>query len=282
MHPYQKFVSDYVQLATSGKSLPLGGFAPQQVNQPLLGAPVVLIFSPHPDDECIIGGLALRLMRESGMRVVNVAVTLGSNKDRRQDRLAELKNACAWIGFMLEETGLEKIVTGTRTSEPQVWNDAVKTIAGILLKYKPLAIFFPHELDWNNTHIGTHFLIMDALKSLQPDFKTTLIQTEFWGQMLSPNLLVELSPTDAADMVAALSFHVGEMQRNPYHLCLPAWLQDNVRHGAELVGGQGGAAPNFTFATLYRVRKWENGGIKSIFTGGRLLSAKDSPESIFK
>lgn len=281
MHPYQKFVSDYVQLANTGKSLPLGGFPPQHQSQLKPDAPVVLIFSPHPDDECIIGGLALRLMRESGMRVVNVAVTLGSNKERRPSRLAELKNACNWIGFMLEETGLEKVVTGTRTSEPEVWKAAVQTIAGVLLKYKPLAIFFPHELDWNNTHIGTHFLIMDALKGLQPDFQTTLIQTEFWGQMLSPNLLVELNPTDVADMVAALSFHVGEMQRNPYHVCLPAWLQDNVRHGAELVGGQGGRAPDFNFATLYRVRKWESGGIKNVFTGGRLLGAKDSPASIF-
>jgi LmbE family N-acetylglucosaminyl deacetylase len=37
-----------------------------------------LIFSPHPDDECIIGGLALRLLREAKWNVINVAVTLGS------------------------------------------------------------------------------------------------------------------------------------------------------------------------------------------------------------
>lgn len=281
MNPYQKFVSAFVQLAGEGKSLPLGGIPPEKFARPAPGAPVALIFSPHPDDECIIGGLALRLMREAGMRVVNVAVTLGSNTERRPARLEELKNACAWIGFELEETGLEKIVSATRTSEPQAWSAAVQTVTAVLLKYKPRAIFFPHELDWNSTHIGTHFLIMDALKGLPPDFQTVLIQTEFWGQMLSPNLLVELSATNVADMVAALSFHVGEMQRNPYHLRLPAWLQDNVRHGAELVGGQGGVAPDFVFATLYRVRKWENGGIKNFYSGGRLLSAKDSPVKIF-
>jgi N-acetylglucosamine malate deacetylase 1 len=281
MNPYQKFVSAFVRLADEGKSLPLGGI-PSPPKKPLPpGAPVALIFSPHPDDECIIGGLALRLMRESGLRVINVAVTLGSNQNRRASRLAELKNACDWIGFELEETGLEKIVSATRNTEAQVWSAAVKIIAATLLKHKPRAIFFPHELDWNSTHIGTHFLIMDALKSLPPNFQTTLIETEFWGQMLSPNLLVELSAFDVADLVAALSYHVGEMQRNPYHLRLPAWLQDNVRHGAELVGGQGGVAPDFAFATLYRVRKWENGGIKNIFNGGRLLSAKDSPEGIF-
>lgn len=47
--------------------------------------------------------------------------------------------------------------------------------------------------------------------------------------------------------------------RNPYHLGLPAWMQDNVRRGGELVGGQGEAAPDFAFATLYRMRRWKAG-----------------------
>jgi len=239
-----------------------------------------MLFSPHPDDECIIGGLALRLMREAGMRVVNVAVTLGSNKERRAARRVESKNACDWIGFELEETGLEKIVPATRAHEPQLWNARVKTIGALLQKYKPSAIFFPHEGDWHVAHIGTHLLVMDALKTLPADFKTTLIETEFWGQMLTPNLMVELSADDVADLLAALSFHVGEMQRNPYHLRLPAWLQDNVRRGTELVGGKGAAAPDFAFATLYRVQKWQNGGIKEIFRGGKQIGAKDSPENI--
>ncbi len=280
MNPYQKFVSAFVQLASEGKSLPLGGIAPEKFARPTPGAPTALYFAPHPDDECISSGLAVRLLREAGMRIVNVAVTLGSNKDRRAARLTELKNACDWIGFELEETSLEKISTDTRARESQAWNASVKTIAGLFTKYKPRVIFFPHELDWNSTHIGTHFLIMDALKSMPADFQTTLIETEFWGQMPTPNLIVELSAKDVADMLAALSFHVGEMERNPYHIRLPAWLQDNVRRGAELVGGQGGVAPDFTFATLYRVRKWKNGSVQDLFSGGKQLSAKDSPSKI--
>jgi LmbE family N-acetylglucosaminyl deacetylase len=282
MNPYQKFVSAFAQLATDGKSLPLGGITPPEKKQLSPDAPVAMIFSPHPDDECIIGGLALRLMREAGMRVVNVAVTLGSNQERRAARLAELKNACDWIGFELEETGLEKIDPKTREAEPQFWQDtAVMTTGKILYrKYRPKVIFFPHQLDWNTTHIGTHLLIMDALKSLPADFKTTLIETEFWGQMQSPNLMAELSAADVSDLIAALSFHVGEVQRNPYHLRLPAWLQDNVRRGSELVGGKGTAAPDFGFATLYRAQKWENGGVKEMFRGGKQLGAKDLVASI--
>jgi len=61
----------------------------------LVNAPRVLIFSPHPDDECITGGLALRLLREAKWNVVNVAVTLGSDRVRQAARRRELQNACA-------------------------------------------------------------------------------------------------------------------------------------------------------------------------------------------
>ena len=284
MNPYQKFVSDYARLFVGGKSLPLGGIAPRKKSAPVPKAPVALIFSPHPDDECIIGGLALRLMREAGMRVVNVAVTLGSKKRRRTERLRELRNACDFLGFELEETapnGLEKINPETRSSNPAHWNAAVKIIAASLAKHQPRAIFFPHESDWNRTHIGTHFLVLDALKTLPENFQTTLVETEFWGQMPSPNLLVESGVSDVADLVAALSFHAGEVRRNPYHLRLPAWLQDNVRRGAELAGGQGAAAPDFSFATLYRLRRWKNDGVKDVFPVGKSVSAQASPLAVF-
>ena len=275
MNPYQKFVSAFAELTAEGKSLPLGNIPPQPLLPSRLDAPVALIFAPHPDDECIIGGLALRLMREKHFRVVNVAVTLGSNKARREARLTELKNACHWIGFELAETGLENITQAARAKEPDVWAKAVTNIARLLAKFQPAAIFFPHELDWNITHIGTHLLVKDALKTLPPAFTTVLVETEFWGQMPSPNLMVELSTTDVADLLAALSFHVGEVQRNPYHLRMPAWLQDNVRRGAELVGGQGGKAPEFVFATLYRVHRWEKGSMRPSFAEGQIIGVKD-------
>jgi len=280
MNPYREFVSSFARLFAEGKSLPPGGIPPRKQTAPAPNAPVALIFSPHPDDECITGGFALRLMREGGMRVVNVAVTLGSNKERQPARLRELKNACDWLGFALEQTapnGLEKINSQTRANDPAHWKAAVKIIAALLVKHQPRAIFFPHKLDFNSAHIGTHFLVMDALKTLPSNFQTTIVETEFWGQMPSPNLLVESGVEDVADLLAALSFHAGEVRRNPFHLRMPAWLQDNVRRGAELVGGQGSAAPDFTFATLYRVRQWKNGRIKNIYSGGRQIGVKDDP-----
>jgi N-acetylglucosamine malate deacetylase 1 len=119
------------------------------------------------------------------------------------------------------------------------------------------------------------------LKRLPSDFSCYVVETEFWGAMDTPNLMVESSVTDLADMMTALSFHVGEVQRNPYHLLVPAWMQDNVRRGGELVGGQGGAAPDFVFCTLYRLRRWTSGQFETIYAGGRNLPATVSAATLF-
>jgi LmbE family N-acetylglucosaminyl deacetylase len=282
--PYHDYVSSIATLARDGKRLPLGGVVPPP--PPVLAddAPRALIFSPHPDDECIIGGLALRLQREAGYRVVNVAVTQGSNKARQQGRWDELAQACEYLGFDLVPTvpgGLERINAKTRDADPAHWNTCVDVIADILIQHRPRVVFFPHETDWNSSHIGTHHLLVDAL-TRQPDgFTCGVVETEFWGAMSTPNLMVESSPEDLADMMAALSFHVGEVQRNPYHLLVPAWMQDNVRRGGEVVGGQGGAAPDFVFATIYRLRQWRDGALHHTFAGGRTLGAIENAGVLF-
>jgi LmbE family N-acetylglucosaminyl deacetylase len=284
MHPYRQFVSEHARLWRDGHALPLGGFAPLPRPGLAPDAPRALLFSPHPDDECLIGALPLRLLRQAGMRVINVAVTQGSNKARQAERWRELQAACEFIGFDLLPTapnGLEKINPTTRQDDPGHWRAAVAVIAELLRAQRPAVIFFPHEHDWNSTHIGTHWLVMDALRALGGDFACFLVETEFWGAMDDPNLLVESSEDDVADLIAALTFHVGEVRRNPYHLVFPAWLQDNVRRGGELVGGQGGAPPDFCFATLYRLRRWATGRVERVLERGTFLSAGEPPAKLF-
>jgi hypothetical protein len=93
--------------------------------------------------------------------------------------------------------------------------------------------------------------------------------------------MVQSTAGDVADLVAGTSFHVGEVRRNPFHLFLPAWMQENVRRGSELVGGQGEAAPEWTFATLYRLRVWRNGGFAAGPFDKRLLPANENPGALF-
>lgn len=283
-NPYRSWLNSLARVQARGAGLPLGGFASPRHPKSRGNAGVVLVFSPHPDDECIIGGLALRLMREERMRVVNVAVTLGSRKDRQAERWRELSAACEYLGFELVgmgPSGLENVQVKTRLEDPAAWADKVAVTAGILREYRPRAILIPHEADWNSTHIGVHHLVVDAMKEAQLS-GCIVVETEFWGAMSTPNLMVEIRRRDLADLLAALSFHVGEVRRNPYHLRLPAWMQDNVRRGGEVVGGQGGAAPDFEFATLYRVSRWTGGHIEPPACGKRVLAAADPAGSILE
>ena len=283
MNPYRQLVADYARLITEGKRLPFGGFP--DCARPIIAsdAPKVLIFAPHPDDEVIIGGLALRLMREAQWNVINVAVTQGSNKARQAERWEEVKKCCECIGFGLVQTaagGLEKVNIKAREQESAHWARSVQAVAQILVQHQPRVILFPHDDDWNSSHIGTHHLVVDALKSLG-DFSCYTVETEFWGAMKTPNLMVEVSSHDLADLITALTFHVGEVKRNPYHLSLPAWMIDNVRRGSEVALGQGGAAPDFTFATLYRLRRWSHGKFDVILEKGRAVTQTEDIAALF-
>jgi LmbE family N-acetylglucosaminyl deacetylase len=276
-NPYQTLVDGFAQLLTEGEAISSPRLS--QARPPPIAAdrPKALIFAPHPDDEVIIGGLPLRLLRELKMNVINVAVTLGSRVERQAERWQELKNCCDYIGFGLVaagERGLEGINPVVRAQQPEQWSAAVDAIVSILAAQRPSIVFLPHDDDWNKTHIGTHYLVLEALGRC-PGLSCRVVETEFWGAMDSPNLMVESSAADVADLVAALSLHLGEVARNAYHLRLPAWMMDNVRRGAELVGGQGGAAPRFAFATLYRLRRWAEGRLHEVLERGQALSSKD-------
>lgn len=221
----------------------------------------VLLFSPHPDDECITGLLARRFQVELGCQVVNIPMTFGSKEERRQGRLEELENACAYLGWQnyVENFTLDNLLEGE--------------VIQILEKFQPVAIFFPHAHDWNSRHIEVHKTMMAALARMPEDFSTLTVETEFWGAMDDPNLNVEGTSGLVADLVAATSLHKEEVARNPYHLRLPGWMQDNVRRGAELVGGQGEEAPDFSFSTLYRMKQWSEGRMQNLFSGGKHVGA---------
>jgi hypothetical protein len=123
--------------------------------------------------------------------------------------------------------------------------------------------------------------VRDALDSLPADFTCFTVETEFWRPMESPNLMVEINASELGDLMTALTFHVGEVKRNPYHLTLPAWMVDNVRRGSEWIAGQGGAAPDFVFATLYRVRRWRDRKLELVYDGGKYLDSAADPASLF-
>ncbi|MET0520157.1 MAG: PIG-L family deacetylase [Burkholderiaceae bacterium] len=219
-----------------------------------------MIFAPHPDDECIVGALPLRLRQEAGWRVCNVAVTLGSKPERRQPRWQELEDACALLGFeniRPGEQGLEDVRPDTARLRPALWASHLAQMSELLSQRKPELLLLPFAEDGNATHKGVHQLIGEAIA--RAGLTTVVAETEFWGTMPSPNWMVETSALDTARLIQALARHRGEVKRNPYHLRLPAFLADSVRRGGELIAGAGSAPPDYAFATLYRLSLWREG-----------------------
>lgn len=231
------------------------------------GKKCALLFSPHPDDECLTGALPLRLKQEQGWQIINAAVTLGSDRERKAARLQELANACSLLGFDIlipQENGFSRINPETRDQSEKLWRSMVERVMEILTRTKPDAIFMPNIRDGHRTHIGTYYLVMDALAMMPADFTCTIAQTEYWQPNALPNMMVGLSPKDTATLLAALCCHNGENIRNAFNQRFPAYLSDNVRRGSERVGGQGTTGATFNFAMLYQVDFWQQGRLRAV------------------
>ncbi len=269
------WLAQFALVAQSGRTMQIAPPAPERARSQAGPGKCCVILSPHPDDECIVGGLPLRLLREQGWRVVNIAITHGSKPERQLPRAHELAAACDRLGFeniLLAPRGLQRVTAHSRQIDPAHWAACVQALAPHIERLRPDLLVLPHPQDAQAAHIGTHLLGLEVLAQQPAAYAPWVAFSEFWSTMASPNLMVQISPDDLADQIAALMQHEGEIRRNPYHLSLPAWMMDNVRRGAEQVGLPGSLAPDFMFATLYRVMRWQGGVLQPAWETGRFAA----------
>lgn len=284
-NPFVSYVAGFDTLVASGAGLSASLVAYPQLPEVISDAPVCMVFSPHPDDEAISGALPWRLRTQARWRVLNVAVTVGSNKSRRAARWHELAQCCAYLGFELVSPsgehgcGFERVSVQAAHDDPAYWAGCVARIADLIARHQPRLIVCPHDNDGHPVHIGTHRLVMDALRALEGQADAYLALSEYWNTQSDPGLMVELGTPEVADLVSALSLHVGEVARNPYHLTLPAWFIDSVRRGAERVGAPGGSTPGFRFASLYGWKRWRQGRCDAL--PATLLPLLEPPDLLF-
>jgi glucosamine-6-phosphate deaminase len=85
-NPYRAFVDGFVRLLTEDGAFGTTGLA--RPDRPLVAAdaPKALIFAPHPDDEVIIGGLPLRLLRELKIGHIGFNAPLSALMSRTRDK----------------------------------------------------------------------------------------------------------------------------------------------------------------------------------------------------
>jgi len=246
---YCDFIRSYSALLNSAEDILLGGYAPVQWPAVDPGMPTVVIFSPHPDDEILAGAPLATRFRQEGCRVINIAMTLGRPAQRPR-RFRELEGACAHIGFefgLLATKGFES-VKDSLIGRPD-WLENVKIITTFLKETSPEVIIVHHLEDCHPDHQGTALMIRDAIVAAQ--WSGYLFEAEYWRDMRTPNMMLEVDAVSLERMLEALSFHKEELERNPYHVRWLADLTRNVRR-SEVVLGWGTAAPALDFATLYR------------------------------
>ena len=222
-----------------------------------------LVLAPHPDDECLVGLLPLRLMEECGFGVEVIPFSLGSRVERRKARAAELRAACRELGFR---------VAGA--VEPSADRMEMKELAGILARWRPSVFFLPHAKDGHATHRAAHAAGVAAMDTAGGAFH--VVETEYWHPLERPNLMVAATRSHLNRLRRALECHAGEVARNDYAARLPAWMIDNVRRGAELVGGAGAAAPEIAYATLDRARRRAGGRWTPEFRGARIIGGAEN------
>lgn len=225
------------------------------------------MLAPHPDDECITGLLALRLQRECAFRVVVSPATLGSAVERRAARRQELRAACGVLGWTVDFCVVQ-------TEDPA---EKIRCLADRWRARRPDVVILPHARDGHPTHRQTHRWGVAAMDAAGGVFHA--VETEYWHPLLHPNLMLAATEDDLRQLAGALAMHRGEVARNDYAARLPAWMSDNVRRGAELIGGSGASAPCMDFATLYRVRLREGGRWKTS-AAVRASRAVDSSEEL--
>jgi len=224
----------------------------------------VLLFSPHPDDESITGLLPLRLLREEGRPVIDIAVTLGSNEKRREQRANELEAACRVLGFAVEHlTGTQKtserlrdFMEGKGTGDEAL----VEEVAAVLDRHRPALVLYPHARDRHPTHVAVARLLEQALTRYSVKASPVLAaETECWQPMPDSNLAVEGDPRQVAMLCEAIAQHAGEVARNPFHLRQPVRLMENFFRAGELIRGFGGDCGRISFAELYTLFCYRNG-----------------------
>jgi LmbE family N-acetylglucosaminyl deacetylase len=215
--------------------------------------------------------------------VTNSAITLGSNVGQRARRLRELESACRVLDFGLvvprHPSGFDNVNPKTRAGRPDEWAEKVEILREILDREKPDVVFAPHAEDFNTTHIGTHYLAVEALGAhLKRSGRgpVLFIETEFWHELAAPNLMVGVSLEVETVLLVATAEHGGEVERNPYHLRHPGRMINNVRLGSEVVGGQGAAAYSFAFAELYRVNFMKDGEMIAPKSTGRVVGPTEA------
>lgn len=189
--------------------------------------PVVVHFSPHPDDELLGAPGALFALRDAGWRVVNVACSLGRPEERERRR-AELEEACRRASFELR----------VETAGPR----------SVLAELQPRLVVAPSPHDRHPLHEEVGRQALAAVARAGAPGRVWL--WGLWGELALPSLALELTGDRLNEIELALDAHAGQLERSDFRRLLRARADLHAVVGAERIFGFGSEGLPFRAAEL--------------------------------
>jgi len=137
----------------------------------------IVILAPHPDDECLMCGFALRAQEEFGSEVMVVPFSYGSKLPRRAERKEELLQALGVLNFKLHDP--RKIDSSQEELDEGQILDAFEQLT-------PDLVITMHLNDGHPTHVRSADLGRRALKHYVGNTKQNviLLQSEYWLSLI--------------------------------------------------------------------------------------------------
>jgi LmbE family N-acetylglucosaminyl deacetylase len=170
--------------------------------------PAALLLSPHPDDELLGCPAHLFALRDAGWRIVDVALTLGTDEAQRDRRRAELEEACSRAGFELVVPGAD-LLSGDGTG-------AVRALASA---YGVRVLVAPSPHDDHPAHARAGRL---AIAAAREGAAPLLWLWALWADLGLPTSLCVFDARRLTEIEHALAAHIGELGRNDYRRLLRA------------------------------------------------------------
>ena len=196
--------------------------------------PTALLLSPHPDDELLGCPAHLFALRDAGWRIVDVALTLGSDEAHRGRRRAELQEACSRAGF-------ELVVPDT-----ELLGGGVQEMCALATGYSARVLVAPSPHDDHPVHARAGRL---AIAAARAGAAPLLWLWALWADLGLPTSLCVFDAQRLAQIEHALAGHTGELGRNDYRRLLRARAEAGAILLPERVFGYGSPGiPPATFA----------------------------------
>ncbi len=200
---------------------------------------VALHLSAHPDDELLGAPATLMALRDCGWRIVNVACGLGRKSQGRR-RGAELREACGRAGFDLH-VAEPAVAMSAGDDAAAARASLLELIGSELEELGPQIVISPSPHDRHHAHELLGGAVRDALRERSggpPWWMWGL-----WSSLPFPTLGTAFTAARLEEIVAALSAHRGELDRNDYRRLIRGRAEMNASLGPELLFGFGAAAP---------------------------------------